>query len=179
MRLTYVAGASPDKWLRVWRKRHPKTPLSAERVDEAAQWAALDAGEAELAIVRLPDGSEVATQARSRGFAIELYRERSVAVLPRDHAYADAEQLALDDIAEFERTPEQPSIADTLALTAAGVGVCVLPLSLARLFHRKDLAVVSLSDGAEWPVFLAWATDGPLPQDFVGITRGRGARSSR
>lgn len=179
MRLSYIAGASPDKWLRVWRERHPETPLRAEPSAESDQWVALDAGEAELAIVRVPAEPAALEQAKARGYAIELYRERSVVVLPREHPFADAAELGLDDIAEFDRTPEQPTAEETLALTAAGVGVCVLPMSVARLFHRKDLVPVPLSDGPEWPVLLVWRDDSALIQDFVGITRGRGARSSR
>lgn len=178
MRLTYVEGASPDKWLRVWRERHPDDPMLASRVAEGEQFVALDAGEAELAIVRVANDADV-LEAKSRGFAVELYRERSVVVLPREHPFADAESLAREDVAEFERTPVQSAIEDTLALTAAGVGVVVAPMSIARLFHRRDLVPVELSDGPEWPVLLVWRVDSDAVQDFVGITRGRGSRSSR
>lgn len=178
MRLTYVAGASPDKWLRVWNERHPRDRMLAERVNEREQWTALRAGDTDLAIVRVPNDEAIA-QARELGFAIELYRERSVLVLPREHAWSDEVELSLADIAELERTAPQASVEDTLAVTAAGVGVCVLPMSVARLYHRRDLVAVPLSDGPEWPVLLAWNIDSELAQDFVGITRGRGAHSSR
>ncbi|MGV1034416.1 MAG: LysR family transcriptional regulator substrate-binding protein [Microbacteriaceae bacterium] len=179
MRLSFVEGASPDKWLRVWRERHPHDPMTVEPVAEAEQWSALDAGLAELAIVRVSDDPAALAEARRRGFAVELYRERSVVVFPHDHPYADAASLTVADIAEFERTPEQKLVADTLAVTAAGVGLVVLPLSVARVHHRKDLVPVELSDGPEWPVLLVWREDSALIQDFVGITRGRGAQSSR
>lgn len=179
MKLTFVDGASPDKWLRVWRDRHRADPIDAAPVDEANQFAALDAGEADLAIVRVRDDAEAIRAARARGFAIELYRERSVVVVPRDHVYAEAESLSVTDLDELERTPEQATVADTLAVTAAGVGVVVVPMSVARVHHRKDLVPIELSDGSEWPVLLVWRDDSDLIQDFVGITRGRGANSSR
>lgn len=179
MRLSFVEGASPDKWLRVWRERHPHEPMTVEPVAEAQQWMALDSDLADLAIVRISDEPAALADARRRGFAVELYRERSVVVLPRDHPYADAASLTVADIAECEQTPAQALVADTLAVTAAGVGVVVLPLSVARVHHRKDLVPVELSDGPEWPVLLVWRDDSALVQDFVGITRGRGAHSSR
>lgn len=179
MRLSYVSGASPDKWAKVWNLRHPEQPLRMWQLAEREQWAALDANEAELAIVRLPDEPNALSEARARGYAIELYRERSVVALPREHPFADEAQLRLADIAELTLAPEQPELADTLALVAAGVGVAVLPMSEARLHHRRDLVPIPLSDGAEWPVLLAWRADSELVQDFVGITRGRSPRSSR
>lgn len=179
MRLTFVEGASPDKWLRVWRDRHRHDPIEAVPVAENDQFAALDAGDADLAIVRVDDSADSTTAARARGFALELYRERSVVVVPRDHVYADATELSLADVDECDLTPAQATVAETLAVTAAGVGVVVLPMSVARVYHRKDLVPIELSDGAEWPVLLVWRDDSELIQDFVGITRGRGANSSR
>lgn len=179
MRLTFVEGASPDKWLRVWRERHRQHPIDAVVVSDTVQFAALDAGEADLAIVRVVDTTDAVAAARARGYAIELYRERSVVVVPRDHVYAEADSLSVADLDELERTPVQATVADTLAVTAAGVGVEVLPMSVARVHHRKDLVPIELSDGPEWPVLLVWRDDSELIQDFVGITRGRGANSSR
>ena len=54
LRLRYVAGVSPAKWLRAWADRRSDLPLEAERVDEPAQLDALLADEADLAFVRLP-----------------------------------------------------------------------------------------------------------------------------
>ena len=176
--LSVVEGVQPDKWLRVWRQRHREAPVELHWLDTAGQWSALDAGTARVALVRLPEpGAREAASAR--GFAVELYRERSVVVLPREHPYADEIELSLADIAEFARTPEGESLADTLAVTASGVGVLVLPASLARMHSRKDLVSLPLRDGVEWPVFAAWVHDDELVQDFVGVLRGRGADSSR
>src|SRR5690606_41833143 len=47
--------------------------------------------------------------------------------------------------------------ADAIALAAAGIGVAVVPPSLARLHHRKDTAVRTLAGGPGAPVGLAWA----------------------
>jgi hypothetical protein len=54
-------------------------------------------------------------------------------------------------------------------------------MSLARLHHRKDVEYRPLADVPGSPVVLAWLRerDAEDVQAFVGITRGRTARSSR
>ena len=56
-----------------------------------------------------------------------------------------------------------------------------MPLSLARLHHRKDAAARPLIDGEPTRIALAWprAADDEVRQEFVGVVRGRTARSSR
>ncbi|HLP23391.1 MAG TPA: LysR substrate-binding domain-containing protein, partial [Microbacteriaceae bacterium] len=128
MQLTYVEGASPDKWLRVWRERHPRNPMRAVRVPESEQLRALEEGSADLAIVRVVDQAALA-RLQATQFAVELYRERTVAVLSRDHELAEFEALDLADFDDVPRTPNQATVEDTLAVTAAGVGVCIVPMS--------------------------------------------------
>jgi hypothetical protein len=77
---------------------------------------------------------------------------------------------------------ERPATtADAVELVAAGVGLLVLPQSLARLHHRKDLTYRTLSDAPQSSVALSWleeqATD--LMEEFIGIVRGRTVNSSR
>ena len=72
-------------------------------------------------------------------------------------------------------------VEEAIAIVASGVGVVVVPMSLARLYHRKDAAWRPLVDAPLSPVALAWPrdADSPLIDAFVGIVRGRTARSSR
>ncbi len=66
-------------------------------------------------------------------------------------------------------------------LDSAGLGALIVPQSLARLYHRKDLAYRPISDAPTCPVSLAFA-EGPqtaLVEEFVGIVRGRKPGSSR
>lgn len=177
MKLSYVEGVNPSKWIDVWNARHPFDRMEAWRVAETAQWVALDAGECDAALIRLPQ--ERASDGTSRGFGVELFRERTVVLLPAGHPYADIDDLASTDIGDLERTPAQSTVEETIALTAAGVGVVELPASVARLYSRRDVVVKELSDGPDWPVFLAWRIDDDNVQDLVGIVRGRTARSSR
>ena len=64
---------------------------------------------------------------------------------------------------------------------AAGTGVAVVPMSVARLHHRKDLTYRTVTDLPPTQVGLAWLVDNEDPriQTFIGIVRGRSERSSR
>jgi DNA-binding transcriptional LysR family regulator len=174
LRLRYVAGVSPAKWLRAWAERRPDLPLEAERVEEPQQLDAVTAGEADLAFVRLPvDGEGL--------HVIPLWEEVAVAVLPKEHPLADAEALALADLAGEPRAPEQDDAAMTVELVAAGTGWAVLPHSLARLHHRRDVVAIPVTDAAPTRIALVWRVerDDDDIQEFVGVVRGRTARSSR
>nr|WP_236779209.1 LysR family substrate-binding domain-containing protein [Agromyces seonyuensis] len=174
MKLDYVAGVSPSKWLRVWGERRPDVPLVARRVDEPEQLAAIAAGEADLAFVRLPVDTDGL-------FAIPLWEEVAVAVLAREHPFADAESLTLADLDGEPTAPVQQDPAMTVELVAAGTGFAVLPHGVARLHHRKDVAAVPLEDAPPTRIALVWRKerDDETIQEFVGVVRGRKAASSR
>lgn len=77
---------------------------------------------------------------------------------------------------------ERPETAsDAVALVAAGVGVVVLPMSVARLHHRKDVVHVPYAGGPTSGISLVWpvADAHPLAEELVGIVRGRSVNSSR
>lgn len=174
LRLRYVAGVSPAKWLRAWAERRPDLPLEAVRVDQSEQLAELLDGAADVAFVRLPVDAEGLHR-------IPLWEEVAVAVLPKDHPLADAEALTLADLVGVPVAPEQPDPAMTVELVAAGTGYAILPHSLARLHHRRDVAAVPVTDAPATRIALVWRVerDDADIQEFVGVVRGRTARSSR
>ncbi|MDR5698451.1 LysR family substrate-binding domain-containing protein [Agromyces aerolatus] len=174
LRLGYVAGVSPGRWLRTWAERRPDQPLEATRVDEAEQFAALLAGEHDLAFVRLPvphDGLH----------AIPLWEEVAVAVLAKEHPLAAADTLELADLANEPAAPEQPDAAMTVELVAAGTGFAILPHGVARLHHRRDVVAIPVTDAPPTRIALVWRVerDDADIQEFVGVVRGRTAQSSR
>ncbi len=202
-RLAYVPGATPGKWASVWRERLPDVYLHLVQVESDAIAPALEAGEADAAIGRLPVDKEVFS-------AIPLYEEASVVCFSRDHllaALGDEETVSSADIAEdpvwvpaddvlFAAHPvpgvvpadpdgnpldRVPTTADAVATVAANVGVAVLPMSLARLHRRKDVTYRLLVDGPTAPVGLVWPTDRTtdLVEELIGIVRGRTVNSSR
>lgn len=193
-RLLVVPGVTPAKWVRVWRERLPDVPLELVHAEVADQEAALRDGRADAGFVRLPVDRDVLS-------AIPLWTEATVVVVPKDHWAAAADELAPaelaeetllvpeDDVLAWADAPGEPSALTTplrttayaVELVAAGVGVLVVPQSLARLHHRKDVTYVPLTDAPTSQVALAWAKgdDSELVEELVGIVRGRTVNSSR
>lgn len=199
LRVSMVPGVMPGRWVRTWDRRHPDVVLELVRVEDGEQLDPLRQGRAEMAFVRdldRPDDLHL----------IPLYAEVSVVVLPRDHPWGEAEELVLADLAEehlLQPVDAVPGWSETahevrdgtrldlpamttrqaVEVVASGTGVVVLPMSVARLHHRKDVVAVPVVDLPEHPVGLAWPrgaeADDPRIEDFIGIVRGRTERSSR
>ncbi len=182
----------PGKWVRVWNERLPGVPLTLVQAPAAEAGGLLLAGDADAGLVRLPVDRTVFS-------AIPLYTEQTVVVVPRDHLVTAVDEVSpedladeivlhpLDDVLAWETLPGRPALerpattADAVELVAAGIGVLVVPLSLARLHHRKDLTHRPLRDAPESGVALAWpeAATTDLVEDFIGIVRGRTVNSTR
>ncbi|WP_234791673.1 LysR substrate-binding domain-containing protein, partial [Mycolicibacterium mucogenicum] len=96
-------------------------------------------------------------------------------LVPLDHvvAWADAPGAPVD------HRPE--TTEDAIELVAAGMGALIVPQSLARLYHRKDLTYRPIADAPTCPVALAFpeGEQSELVEEFIGIVRGRKASSSR
>lgn len=174
LRLGYVAGVSPGRWLRTWNERHRDVPLEATRVDEAVQLDGLLAGDHDVAFVRLP----VPEQGLH---TIPLWDELAVVVLPKEHPLAEADAITLADLADEPVAPIQPDAAMTVELVAAGAGYAILPHGVARLHHRRDVVAITVTDAPATRIALVWPVDRDDAdiQELVGIVRGRTARSSR
>ncbi|MFJ4685036.1 LysR substrate-binding domain-containing protein [Streptomyces sp. NPDC088789] len=191
-RLAYVPGATPGKWVRIWQERLPGTPLTLLAVPAAEASDLLRDGQADAGIVRLPVDRTVLS-------AIPLYTEATVVVVPKDHLITAADEVSvadladdvvlhpLDDVLDWPELPGRPAVErpatteDAIQLVAAGVGVLVVPQSLARFHHRKDITFRPVVDAPQSSVVLSWpedATTGPV-EDFIGIVRGRTVNSTR
>ncbi|MEU6710071.1 LysR family substrate-binding domain-containing protein [Nonomuraea sp. NPDC046802] len=191
-RLAYVPGVTPAKWVNVWTERMPDVPITLVAVPAAEVVGLLRDGGADAGFVRLPidrDGLSV----------IPLYLETTVVVVPKDHAVTAAEEVTtadltddevlhpLDDTIEWTDRPglpaftRPPTTANAVALVAAGTGLLLVPQSLARLHHHKDLTYRPVVDAPQSQIALAWPTDATtdLVEDFIGIVRGRTVNSSR
>ncbi|MER6156719.1 LysR substrate-binding domain-containing protein [Streptomyces sp. NPDC001868] len=191
-RLAYVPGVTPTKWVRIWNERLPDVPLTLLQVTATEAFGVLRDGGADAGFVRLPvDDTDLS--------AIPLYTETTVVVVPKDHVVAAVDEVTTEDLADevvlhplddtlgWERPPGEPAFerpattADAIDLVAAGIGLLVVPQSLARLHHRKDLTYRPLTDAPESRVALSWPQDATtdLVEDFIGIVRGRTVNSSR
>lgn len=174
MRLGYVEGATPGRWIDAWRSR-ARERLEPVALDEADQESSIRSGAVDLAIVRLPidaDGLHV----------VRLYEEREVVVVPRDHAAAAFDELTIEEL-DGDQLLDRRELTwrELVEVVATGAGLARMPMSIARLHHRRDVVAVPLADGPTTTIALAWlrSRDGDDVQAFVGITKGRTARSTR
>lgn len=188
-----VPGATPGTWISRWRERMPHVELVLRSIPAARQREELVSAAVDAAIVRLPiDDADL--------HVIPLYDEVTGVVVPVDSHLTAADELDLADLAgEIVITPGDDVLAltipetrapafdppadtgDAVETVAAGVGVVVVPMSLARLHARKDVAFRPLRDAPRSRVALAWARERATADVdvFVGIVRGRTANSSR
>ncbi len=179
-RVAYVPGVMPGKWERVWRERR-RRPLELARVEVVDQERAIREREVDMALVR----GEVDRDAMH---LIPLYREVPVVVVPVEHPVSAYDEIEVAElVGELDVLAEFPDITVKQAIetVAAGTGIVIVPMSLARLHQRKDVVHRPVLGVEESPVGLAWLRDPPLEQSdedvqaFIGIVRGRTPRSSR
>lgn len=192
-----VPGATPGKWIGIWKERMPRVALELVPISVSEQRRRLDAGDVHAALVRQP-------MSRDGLHLIPLYDEVPVVVMSTESHLSVADELRSDDLAgETVFTPSDDVLgvevagtvaatfdgsldtAEAIATAASGAGIVIVPMSLARLHHRRDAAFRPLVDGPVSSVGLAWPLDAPDDeiaahiQTFIGIVRGRSARSSR
>lgn len=174
LRISFVPGVTIGKWTTRWEERRPETPLEFVAATEAEQVGVVTGGRVDVGFVRLPiarDGLSV----------IRLYGEIAVAVVPAEDPIADAGAATLADLEGRTLHDADAPLRDTMELIAAGVGAIVLPHSVARLYSRKGVVAVPVTDAPETEIAIVWLADATTPdiEEFVGIVRGRGANSSR
>ncbi|MFX0576746.1 LysR family transcriptional regulator [Nocardia nepalensis] len=176
LRVGFVPGVTVSKWTRIWGERFPDTPLEVVPIPMAEQLAALREGRVDACFVRLPIDRDGLS-------AIPLYRELPVVVVPKDHTLSVFDQVGMGDLADerIQDASDIDAVAGTIELVAAGVGVAIVPHSIARLHARRDLVYRTMMGVPDTEIALAWPTarTTDLIEEFVGIVRGRSERSSR
>jgi DNA-binding transcriptional LysR family regulator len=183
---------TPDKWVRTWRERSPEIPLTLDQVAAADAAGLVRDRDTDAVLLRLPVD-------RSGLHAIPLYTEQTVIVVPKDHLLAAADEVSPTDVADEvllhpgddvldwaeppgRRAVQRPATTEAaVELVAAGAGLLVVPQSLARLHHRRDLTYRPFPDAPESCVALAWLEDETTDavEQFIGIVRGRTPNSTR
>lgn len=187
-----MPGVIPSKWTRMWAERSPEVPLDLVQV--TAGEAADQVRERGVHAALLRVGGD-----REGLHAIPLYTEVSVVVVPKDHVIAAADEVTpgdlvdeivlhpLDDTLDWASPPGRPALqrpdttGDAVELVAAGIGLLVVPQSLARLHHRKDLTYRTITDVPQSQVALSWLEDETTDEveQLIGIVRGRTVNSTR
>jgi DNA-binding transcriptional LysR family regulator len=180
-RVGFVPGVMPGKWERTWRERMPRRRLELTTVEVDDQEDALREGRVSMCLVRGAVDPETF-------HLIPLYREVPVVVVAQDHPVTAYDEIDVGELAgEHDVLAEHPGLSTKQAVetVAAGTGIVILPMSLARLHHRTDVAYRPVTGMEESPIGLAWPRrppgnlDDPDVQAFIGIVRGRTPRSSR
>jgi DNA-binding transcriptional LysR family regulator len=190
--LAYVPGVTPGKWVGMWHERLPEVPLELVQVSAADAASLVRDRGVDAALLRLPTD-------RTDLHAIPLYTETTVVVIPKDHLLAAADEVSPDDVSDsvvlhplddtlgWDQPPGQQALQrpattkDAVDLVAAGVGLLVVPQSIARLHHRRDLTYRPITDTPESRVALSWLAEetSDLMEQLIGIVRGRTVNSTR
>jgi DNA-binding transcriptional LysR family regulator len=192
-RLGYVLGVTPSKWVRIWQERLPRVPFTLVQILDDQVVGPVRDGDVDAAVVRLPID-------RTGLHAIPLYTETTVVVASVRHHVAAADEVTVadladdivlhprDDVLDWTRPPglaaaDRPATtAHAVGMVAAEVGLLLLPQSLARLHHRKDLTYRPVTDAVQSSVALVWPSvteNSDLMEQFIGIVRGRTVNSTR
>lgn len=187
-RVGFVTGATPDKWARAWRERR-REPLDLVPLLESEQEHGVRDGDLDMALVRLPVD-------RDNLHCIGLYAEVPVVIAGAEHFVAAADTVALADLADEQLVrphasgwrPDAEQLdwppmseKDAIETVAAGTGIVIVPMSIARLHQRKDIVQRPVTDLDPTQIALIWLLDRDAEdtQAFVGVVRGRSANSSR
>jgi len=180
LRVGFVPGVEPDRFLRRWKSGRRAAWLELVPVPLSRQAAALAEGEVDMCFVRLPLPPATAA---GELHMVPLWEERAAVVVGDKDLLSLHEDLAEEDLEGHTEIPpvHEDDAADRIAVAATGAGYTRVPLSLARLHHRKDAVALPLRDGEPTRIGLVWprAADDEIRQEFVGVVRGRTARSSR
>ncbi|AXK44867.1 LysR substrate-binding domain-containing protein [Brachybacterium saurashtrense] len=176
LRVGFVPGVEPDRFLRRWKSGRRDAWLELVPTPLSRQHEALSSGEVDMCFVRLPLEDPAL-------HLVPLWEERAAIVVSTDNVLSLLDEVGPEDLAEEPEIPaaHADDAAERIGVVATGIGYTRVPLSLARLHHRKDAVARPLREGEPTRIALAWprAADDPLRQEFVGVVRGRTARSSR
>lgn len=199
LRVGFVPGVTPDTWARSWRERRDGVRLELVPLEDDDAEAAVRSARVDMVLARLP-------LERTDLHLVRLYEEITVVVVPREHPVAAYDEIDLADLAAEQVVTGPPHGSDPAGdhidvgtldvgtvdlgtghakeivdIVAAGTGVALMPMSVARLHHRRDVVHRPVRDAPTTPVVLAWRVDrdDEVTQAFVGVVRGRTARSSR
>lgn len=188
--LTALASADPFPLLRQVADGAGTGELGAESGAAPA---------ADLALMRLPD-----PRVGDLYHVVRLYEEAPGVAVPKDSIFAQVgERVRFSDLAgeyvnaTYGAGPDaapgeghgaEPAAAvdelrGALQVVAANVGVAFAPLPLLRALSKKQVAALEVEGGPGEPteVALVWLKerDSDEVQEFVGVAKGRTARSSR
>ena len=200
-RVGFATGVMPDKWARAWAERMPRRPLDLVPLQGRDGVAMVRAGELHMCLVRLPVDREGL-------HLIPLYDEQPVVVVAQGAPGRGLRARSTSPTwptSTCSRTPTtsrsgatwpwrcatgsrypvpEMSLRQAVESVAADAGIVIVPMSVARLHHRKDVVAVPVSGVPTTKVGLTWPVDAADTGDdryeaFIGVVRGRRATQQR
>ena len=176
LNIGFVAGVTPGKWVGRWRERNPDLPIETTEYDDGTLASALRDGSVDIAFVRLPVDRDALS-------VIPLYEELAVVVVSKENELSLLDEVPLSELAAENVLDVQECGGARMAIeiVASGAGVVVLPMSVARHYNRRDVVAPVAPDAPPTTIAVAWIADNTTDEieEFIGIVRGRTARSSR
>lgn len=189
--IAFVTGTEPGKWFRRYEEFSGARLSTLPSSDPFPLLTAPGGAGADLALVRLPD-----PRVGEEYHVVRLYEESAGVAVPKDSVYAEVgEEVRWSDVsgehlnyafsAAAPPAEAEAELRSALQVVAANVGIAVGPLPLLRALSKKQVAALPLAApagvAAATEVGLVWLKerDADDIQDFVGVAKGRTARSSR
>lgn len=178
--IAFIKGTAPSKWFERFNERTDYPNLVAMESDDA--FGALLDGRATAALIRLPE-----LRLTADFHKVDLYEELPGITVPKDSELTLLEKISRRDI-EGEIINYEPgesvdiqAVRDAVQVVAANVGVVIAPRPLLRSISSKQTEHRPFVGGTPTQISLVWHKDhdGDMIQDFVGITKGRTANTSR
>lgn len=178
--IAFIKGTAPSKWFDRFNERTDYPNLVTMESDDA--FGALLDGRATAALIRLPEARLSADFHK-----VDLYEEQPGIAVPKDNELTLLEKISRKDIEgeivnyESGNTVDIQAVRDAIQVVAANVGVVIAPRPLLRSINSKKTEHREFTDGTPTHIALVWHkdNDGDMIQDFVGITKGRTANTSR
>lgn len=183
--LGFVTGSEPDKWVRRYSDTTAHGGVDARGLADPVP--ALERGELDVAIVRLPDA-----RIDDRFHTIALYEEQLGVAVPKGSVYAEVgEPVSREDVADEivnyrlndEGVVDIPALAEALQVVAANVGIAIAPRPALKVLSKRQIKHLPFidPDAPTTSIALVFARDqdSDAIQDFVGVAKGRTANSSR
>ncbi|NMF31326.1 LysR family transcriptional regulator substrate-binding protein [Corynebacterium ammoniagenes] len=190
LRLTFATGTEPGKWFERYRRATDHGGLETIDADDAI--AVVLAGDADVALARLPHGGIDKRISEDDTHIVRLYTESRGVAVPKDSVFAElGEAVDPRDIADEHlnyRIADDASlnideIRAGLQVVAANVGIVIAPRPLLKVLSKKQVVPLELKDPSvpSTDIALVWPKekDSVAIQDFVGIAKGRTQNSSR
>lgn len=190
LRLTFATGTEPGKWFERFRRATDHGGLETIDADDAI--SVLLAGDAEVALARLPLGGIDKRISEDSTHIVRLYAEDRGIAVPKDSVYAEVgEAVDPRDVADEhvnyriadDATLDIDEIRAGLQVVAANVGIVIAPRPLLKNLSKKQVVPLELKDPTvpQTEIALVWLKnkDSEAIQDFVGIAKGRTQNSSR